>query len=61
LLGDLSDSKGVAIGMENFVIPGKAFFLQYLHLKWGEVRTREDPSDRETETFEISVQQTKVF
>jgi len=32
LLGDQWDSKEVAIGRENFVIRGKAFFLQYLHL-----------------------------
>jgi hypothetical protein len=35
LLGDETNSKEVAIGRESFVIPDKAFFLQYLHLKWG--------------------------
>ena len=33
LLGDLADSKEVAIGMEIFVIRGKAFFPQYLRLR----------------------------
>lgn len=40
LLGEQWDSKEVAIGMENFVIRGKAFFLQYLHLCGTNMRGR---------------------
>jgi hypothetical protein len=34
LLGEWQDSKEVAIGMQNFVTLGKAFFPQYFHPLW---------------------------
>jgi hypothetical protein len=56
LLGDESDSKEVAIGMENFVIPDKAFSLQQLRLKCRRRGTQRKCSDCETATFENSIQ-----